>query len=211
MQPPSLETYRVLEDMSGVDADRVIDTLLTAFDCNPYTTNSYTEADGARVYVEQLRTMRVYEDGRVSYYAPEADIAGGTTPDSEEQTALIGEAGRLVEQAIAPNIGDAGVYLVRSYMNTETGRFVVLFGCEVGGVPVLYDEGYLMRAEFINGVLVTADLRLDGYRRAGVGNYLLPEIQALAAAASEGAMSSFGLYYLMQDETLLNADWYRFS
>lgn len=189
-----LSVTNILDDLSGLDASRAIDTVLSAFDFNPYTAKSYSEHDNINVYVEELDTLRIFSDGYLTYYSPEVDELPGVDVSDAKKTSLISEAGRIC-QSISSYAGNINTYVIRAYYNDETQRFIILFGNEYNAVPIINDKGYYAKFEYKNAMLVSAEMSLKSYRAAELDTSLLPAVQAIAAASNGSALSEFDLFY----------------
>jgi len=189
-----LRISNILDDLSGLDASRAIDTILNVFGFNPYTAKSYSEPDNISVYVEDLDTLRIFPDGSMTFYSPEVDELPGVDISYAKKTSLIGEASRIC-QSLSSYTGDIGTYLIRAYYNEESERFVILLGSEYNAIPIINGKGYYAKFEYKNAMLVSAELSLKSSRVLDVNTSLLPAVQSIAAASNNKELSDFNLYY----------------
>ncbi|NLD86889.1 MAG: hypothetical protein GX633_01330 [Clostridiales bacterium] len=190
----SLTPYNFLEELSSLDAGKATDNILLSFGFNPYTAKSYTESDGIKVYVEDFNTLRIYPDGYLTYYSPEADELPGVDISDGKKVSLLGEAGRIC-QSIPAYSGGVSVYVLRAYFNDDTGRFVILLGSEYNTIPILNEKGSCAKFEYKNAKLVSAELSLISLRASKTNTQILPVTQAIAASSNGEKLDELGLYY----------------
>ena len=189
----------------GSDKDRVLATVLESLGFNAYLTKAYPEADATRVYVEELDTLRVSNDGKLRFYSPTADTGEVTEPNVLEKTDLLARSAKIVQQALSPYLGDAKLFLRTVYTDETSGRFVLLFGISVNGVVVECEDGYVASLEFCGRELVAADMKLLSFRLTEETEQILPLRQAYAAAGNAGEMA---LRYTQSEDGTYLADWY---
>ncbi len=189
-----LRISNILDELSGLDSNRAIDTILEAFDFNPYTAKSYSESDDVSVYVEELNTLRIFPGGYLTYYSPEVDELPGVDISDAKKASLIGEASRIC-QSISSYAGNIGTYVIRAYYNESSERFIILFGNEYTSIPIINNNGYYAKFEYKNALLVSAELSLKSFHPDKVNTTLLPTVQSIAAAANGSELKDFNLYY----------------
>ena len=187
------------------DSSRVISTVLEALGFNSYTTKAYPESDTVRVYVEELNTMRLSETSTVRYYSPASDTGVRTAPIGLRKAGLIADAYDICASAVASHLGDTQLYLIKTYTDEATGRFVVLFGIHADSIPVAIDGSYIASFEYCGQNLVTANLQLAEYRRTLSDELLLPAQQAYASVGNRGNMT---LRYVSDKDGIFRLNWY---
>ena len=200
--PKVLKRTAPLSDYTGTASERLIYALLSGFGCNPYTTGAYIDSDGTRVYVEEFRTLRITPDGALSYYAPEP--VDDSVPVTE-RSAIISSAATMLDHLASNYIGDASIFISRAYYDTDAGRYIILFGCAVDGIPLILEDGYFARLEYVGSSLVGAHMTVAGYIQTESQEALLPDVQAAAAA---GKSRIFELRYGKHQDGEYRANWY---
>lgn len=205
----SAQTYPVIvcgnvpEELGDAEHDRMVAAVLEGFGFNAYTVGSYTESDGAQVYVEGERVLRISPDARVSFTDMSAMIAAGE-PDVETRAARIGAVSRLAATVLEPWLGDAQVYLRSAGVDETSGDFVVELGLSMSGEKIVTGQGFVLRAAYRGSRLMEADFEMKSYRYTGRSVELMPAAQAMAALGGE---SGFGVYYAAGDGEI-EPDWY---
>lgn len=178
------EVFDVLS-FGAYDGSEGIEDLLDTFglDADAAMTAAYT-ADGVTSYVSGDSTIRLTEDGSMRYDAHgslRAAPARGT--DQLLQDVQLGY--ELTSAALEAIDCGATAVLTDAYTNTDTGRYIAVFGLQIGGVPV--DNaitGYFARYEFEDGALIHANLALRTCQTTGETIAVMPEKQAAAALES---------------------------
>ena len=201
--PRILRRTGFVPDYTGTTSERLINGILGALGYNPYTTGGYIESDGTRVYVEEFRTLRISQDSALSYYAPEP--SDGTVPVTE-RSAIISRAATLLDRLTASYIGDANIYIQRAFYDSESGRYIILFGCAVDGIVLRFEDGYFARLEYVGTSLVSAHMTITGFLQMEPQESLMPDVQA--AAAVEGKSRVFELRYEKDQYEEYRANWY---
>jgi len=199
-----LEKTTVLTHSLSTDSNRMIANVLEAYGFNSYTTKAYPETNTTRVYVEELNTMRLSDDGTVRFYAPEMDTGERTEPGSFQKAGILADAFDICRQAFGNSLSDAQIYLIKTYTDKETGRFVVLFGAHVDGVPIVTQPGYIASFEYCGSQLAVSDCYLHGYSKSEISDPLLPAEQAYASLTGWGDLA---LRYVEEDGRYV-LDWY---
>lgn len=203
-QVPELTAVSILEASAETDANRFLDGILENFEFNTYMPHSYRESDGTQVYVDEERQLRVSVDGWVSYFDLEADRNSAYDPDEGEKAVRIAEAAKAASAAEASFTGDAKLYLMDAVYNEENGLFIIRFGAEYGGYPILNDRGYAVQVEFRGTELVSVNFLLRSFHNTGGNIAVLPSAQAIKAAHNK---RGFGLCYVLNKGTI-SAGWY---
>lgn len=209
-QPAVIKTSSTFTDYTSTSSERVINAVLESFGYNPYTTGGYIESDNTRVYVEDLRTLRISQDGALSYYAPEPETIPSSAPDAEARLAIISNATSMLDRVTSNYMGDGvdgvSIYIMRTYYNASSGRYIVLFGCEVNGIVLSFQDGYFARFEYVGTELASAHLTVVSYYLTAQYDQPMPDAQA--AALMEGKSHLFELRYVKKLKDEYHADWY---
>ncbi len=168
--PGAPDTTLIFEDQSDPPLVTAADADATLF-CAPFLrqvqiadNNWYDEPEG-RVYVDSLRTCRVYRSGLITYSNPEADSdrAGVALEELEKARIMLSGLSRaLGDSRWALSGMDGGVYS---------------FTAQVDGIPVT--GGARATLVFGAGELVSAEIWLRQYSVSGEIPALLPVRQAL--------------------------------
>lgn len=182
-------------------------TLLRQLDFNPYTKYRYTEKGGTEVIVEEPRTLRIQTDGTVVYQAGDGDTTLSVSSAGETATAVEAVLGTrsLAETVLAGQLGEATLYL-ESITATDTG-WLVRFGFQRGGVPILFSDGSC-GAEFqLTGSAITHfTLHFRQYTASSESSSPLPLTLAVAIADGQpGAELVTG--YVDEGSTSVSLSW----
>lgn len=195
----------LVSESTSATGERIIQMVLAGFGYNPYLTGGYLESDYTRVYVEELETLRIAADGKLSYLSP-GDEGNTEFPDVERRLWIVNHAASLLDRVLSDVIGDMSLYLQDVSYEEETGRTVVNFGCCVDGIPMVQDDGYFARLEYDGERLCAAYLTLQSFLRLQQTDLLLPDEQAAAAAVGDCAV--FELRYQKNRQGEYHAGWY---
>ncbi|MCD8355022.1 MAG: hypothetical protein LUE11_00405 [Clostridia bacterium] len=165
-----------------------MDTLLEAFGMHAEVAqqNAYN-TDGMTVYVSGSNTIRLASDGSMVYEGTGVSVNAAHGHDRLMQYVqtgykLTGEALEAIDCGAAPA-------LIRAYTDEDSGRYIVVYGIQVNGVPV--DNavtGYFARYEFARGMLVHANLALRTCQTTGETVAVMPEKQAAASQPFDADM-----------------------
>ena len=200
---PVVTQTLIASELGEAEYDRMTAAVLEGFGFNAYTVGSYTESDGAQVYVEDERVLRMSKEGRVSFTDMSGMIPAGE-PDVEASAERIGEVSKLAAEVLAPWIGDAGMYLLEAGYDEESGDFVVEIALSIGGEKLVTPQGFVLRAAYRGSRLMAADMEMKSYRYAGETVTLMPAEQAMAAV---GGKAGFGMYYAGENDRI-EPNWY---
>ncbi len=184
-----------LESLPASLGEEMLTALVRPFRLSAYSNNRYTGQEGAQVFVEGARTLRLETDGRGVYQ-------DRGTGEGERLLAAVSEEGAapaekieavrgLAERVLDPFLGDAALGL--SGYEERGGETLIRFQLLVDGVPV-YDGQPAFEARLEEGVVTQASFLLRGYRRTGETVRAMPLPQA--AAASGGRLT---LWYLRSE------------
>ncbi len=201
LQTNQLTVEQVLTDPAVSGSDRVVDAMLESLGFNTYSVASYIESDVARVYVEQMRTLRI-SGGSLIY----------TDQAQEEMKPMIGMAmsvraqdiarsAQIMEKAVTPYIGAADAYLARQYYDELTENYVVVYCAAYEGKKIDLQMGYLARFEFRGTELVKAYVNLLNFTLTPQTDVLLPSLYAAAAAGAGEGTKMLELRYTIRQGT----------
>lgn len=204
---PGPSAYPVVEVQEGDAQEDRLSQALTALRLSPYTNNRYTGEDGAQVFVEGRRTLRVGAAGalyRDAGGSSESDehllVSGGEEPGAAEKI----EGVRALAQSALSGSG-ADWDLVLTKYEERSGSTVVGFTVAVNGVPVL-PEGmeHSLEATIRGRVIVEVSLDLTAWRVTENLRRILPMAQA-CAALEEGRLY---LAYGREESGDYTANWF---
>lgn len=182
--------------------------LLTALDFNPHTNYRYNESGGAEVVYDSTRSLRISQGGTVSY-----------TGDSQVTSSLYhvshtGEAPTAVEalsaalhlaSALSQGTGAAPLTLLSA--QSDGGEWVISFGYQAGGLPILLPGGEAALTVTITGSTVTAmTYHCRTFRYAQTQQTLLPPSMAVAVASLRPG-GGLDLAYLAGNGDEMTAQW----
>lgn len=205
---PNIKVSAAIQSFSGGGAERKIDNILSSFGFNPYSTNSYIEPDSARVYVEQLKTLRIAPEGTLVYDSgSQNELKPMKLMEISVRAQNINNSAQIVEQAIAPNLGAASVYIKRQYYDDVSGNYVVVFSVQYSGMKIDLPEGYLARFEYRGTELVKAYVNLYTFELTDDSDTLLPSVYAAASVSGRPFASAFEGRYTVKNG-IARADWY---
>lgn len=177
---PGGETFEVVS-FDAYDGADGWENILTAFglDAESAVASVYT-AEDARVYVSGSHTVRLAGDGTMRYDGSTIHVGiGDDTQDVRLQCIQSGY--ELTGTVLDAMESGASVSLIKAYEEQDTGRYIAVFGLQIGGVPVDNDvSGYFARYEFENDVLVRATLALRTSQTTGETIAVMPEKQVAA-------------------------------
>lgn len=206
---PAPMVYQASNPIAAADGD-TLDALMSGLLFHPRTSSVYQAADG-QVVREGTDTLRISDNGTVTFHAAEAAEArypvdaAGSMPTRGE---MVDAARALAKNALADWCGDAGLYL----MGTETrqdGSVEVRFGYLLDGAAVqLYEDGCAARIVITGGYISDFTLNFRAYEATGTACAVLPELQAAAAMdALHPAGDELVLCYLDAGGTQVTAGW----
>ena len=170
-EAPSIQAVTAQRHLS-YDREQV-EAILKPFGMNPYNTESYTDAKGTEVYVENLYEARFFKDGSILLRAPEDRIVA-------DESNRINIAYTLINGLLADFIGESGVYYIGGGEDERNDTVTLYFGQESGGVPLQLPGGYAAAVTFRRGSLVQVDLFPCKISVSGDVGDLLPQRQAAA-------------------------------
>ncbi len=180
---PGGETFDVMsfQPYSGGNG---MDALLTAFglDAQVALENAYG-TDGVMVYVSGSSTVRMAEDGSMRYDG--TGIRLPVTRGHDRLMQCVQTGYELTGAALEAIDCGASPALTKAYTDPDSGRYIVVYGIQIGGVPV--DNavtGYFARYEFEGDVMVHANLALRTCQSTGETIAVMPEKQAVASLSS---------------------------
>ncbi|MBO4331239.1 MAG: hypothetical protein J5827_04105 [Oscillospiraceae bacterium] len=176
----SAPTAAALVPLSSADVDRAV----TAFSINPNTASHFTESDGTRVYVESGCSLRISENGILSYrnLSGEGRLRAADGSSSEDLAGMIRYSKKLVESSVGSAGGSMRIYLTDAL--ASGGSYTFSFGCYIAGMPLLRADGLTSYVTVENGVVTSAQILLHTYTLFEQTETVLPEMQTAAMADS---------------------------
>jgi len=190
----------VLNRTIPILTDDEMDALLLAVGMNSYVVNSYSEADGTVVFVEEEATLRYSPDGKLSFHRmslPETNSRGSLR-------AAVDAAWKLAEQSIGETSGDALLLLENATYNESQRTCTVTLDYAVNGIPVQLGTGHAAELVYRGEQLIQAQLQYYCCTLTEETEVLLPPLQAAAIAAGDNAAAE--LVYVTGSETM-NCIW----
>ena len=177
---PGGETFDVIS-FQPYTGGQGMEELLTAFrmDAQLALDNAYG-ADGVMVYTAGSSTIRIAEDGSMRYEG--ASVRLPVTRGHDRLMQCVQTGYELTGMALEAIDCGASPALIRAYTHPDSGRYIVVYGMQIGGVPV--DNavtGYFARYEFEGGRLARANLALRTCQTTGETVAIMPEKQAAAS------------------------------
>ena len=204
---PLLEPRTV--DLLSVQSGAGLEGLLHAFGFTAYA-DFYAEQNGAaRVFVDNVSTLRVSAQGLLQYASSGGE---GTVRAYEEgevrgQSALEAQmdcARLILNEALRAGETDthASLYAVQQSGEQTTLAFMQLYG----GVPVLGDSDFATFCFAEDGTLLSATIRLQRFAAREAQRTVLPARQATAGASAEER--SMMVAYRAEDSVYVPARFY---
>ncbi len=190
-----------------------MNALLEDMDFHPGTSQIVGTSSVLSVREGANDSMRIYEDGRVTYHAAAPEYSRFPVPSAKE-VATIGEmtnaAWSLVDRIFGQRVGQGRTYLVEVEQEGDVTKFT--FGYQLGGVAVsLPQEVPCGQIEVVGNAIVDIDLVLRQYHPFdGEGEPLLPLKQAAAALEAIETQGDVDLelaYLDVGGEAILNPTW----
>lgn len=171
-----------------------LETLLEAFSYTPYT-RFYDEQGGdVRVFVEDESTLRIGRDGLVQYAAADESGTVRAYGDGEADGAAALDAQADCARQIldaALRAADSDTHASLYAVQRQEGQTTLVFLQMYGGIPILSDTDFATFT-FREGVLVSAQVRLNCFRAEQTRRQVLPARQAAAAATdARGLMVAY--------------------
>lgn len=180
---PGGETFDVMsfQAYSGGDG---MEELLTVFGLDAQVALEHAYGtDGVMVYVSGGSTVRMAEDGSMRYDGTSVRLPVTRGHDRLMQCVQTGY--ELTGAALEAIDCGASPALIKAYTDPDSGRYIVVYGMQIGGVPV--DNaitGYFARYEFEGDAMVHANLALRTCQSTGETVAVMPEKQVAASLSS---------------------------
>ena len=176
--------HPVISSVAAGRAELLLDMAIDAFGHRGEQNITDYDAAGALVCTGTEFTIRVEQDGTVIYRRTDGLPSVGRGPILNESK-MIEQARAVVADTIGTTSGDADVFF-ESFENDLSNYSVVTFGYYIaGGYVSLPEDGYAARVVFIEGMITEAELNFRSFIITDELVWLLPEIQALAAAGGD--------------------------
>lgn len=156
-------------------------SLLSALSFNPYTQTRWTEGSGTEVVVDGDRTLRLENNGTLSYRSggSSALTLGNALSLSETVTETLTLLNHLL-----PDETDAGLYLTG--ISTASESTTMTFSYQYQGIPIrLAGEESAAQVTVSNGAVSSITMTCRAYHAGEETGILLPLRQALAIASSQ--------------------------
>lgn len=152
------------------------DEVVKAFSYNPYIVKKY-KSDENIIYVENFSTIKI-NDKNIKFDV--TDLRGGirTTPIDDESSSVKQIQKVAKAKSILMDIfPDKNVELDKIYTDENTGREVIIFKQTIGNITILEETDFAI-FEFIDNVLVKADININSFILSKEKVYILPKKQA---------------------------------
>lgn len=167
------QKYSLVEE---VPTDILPDEVVKAFSYNPYIVKKY-QSDENIIYVENFSTIKI-SDNNIEFDV--TDLRGGIKATNiEDESNAVKQIKKVAKaKSILMDIfSDKNVELDKIYIDENTGREVIIFKQTIGNISIL-EESDFARFEFIDNVLVKADINMNAFILSKEKNYILPKKQA---------------------------------
>ena len=190
-----LEHYNNFPVLTGQTAHmyQYLELLLNRFDFNPNLVR-YIESDGVRLMVEDGATLRIFEDGQITYHYQGANPRLMVSTEHEPSLAEAIRASYALASLVGIVSGEAEVSF-RGY-TYQNGQFVIEFGYVLDGIPML--GTYPAARIVVDGRYVReVSLFARNFHFSGEQTAILPRSSAQIAAGRERV----DLFYVLQAET----------
>lgn len=211
LEEPSYQSFYpetpILQDVQAFDiyqsyapdfwesgAGENLQNLLTAFGYDP-ALSSYAEEDtGTQVFVENYNTLRVGKNGTVQFKSTALTDGLSAYQDGEAEgmNALAAQVD-FAQKLLSSILGASPDMLQSIEQDTENNITRLYFTQTIGGIPVHTEGAPFASFTFTEGVLASAELNLHIYSPIGKKLYILPAVQA--AAAAQNAKNNYVIAY----------------
>ena len=181
---------------SGVGISRISEQLMLKLEINELTANSYVEANGVNVYVDEKCVLRISASGSV-----DCEFSGDSfAAEDESIDSLIDLCWPISAATLGTNCGSAELYMSGVSVDEE-GNSTVCFDYCVGGIPVLGSRGHAAKFVFSGSALQKLEMNFRSYSHTGITCDVLPMFQAAAIASSKRCETLSLVYYDLTDNT----------
>lgn len=201
---PSLTALRAENPLQGSLRPEEV---LNAFGFNSFVATSYPAGNGAVVYVQGGRTLRIDPDGLLSFQGDGEVLRLG---DNLSLGALTKAVGDFAARSAGKWAGAAGLRLCGSSADAGAERGEFQFNYVYDNIPIA-GGGSAVAVTVTDGAVTQVRMRLRGYALSGGDDLLpLPEKQAVAAVEAEGGGEPVLVYEDAGGSPAeLTAQWYR--
>lgn len=174
-------------DFSQVGGQESKQSVLEAFEYNPYTAKSYyDEGESAWVYVENDSTLSITDNGRITF---EASVESGGLAAYPKQDLVSRQQELLYKtnlchtilQSAYESVGGGETYLSRVTAGEKDGMETICFDGALQSVPVSLETGYLAKFVFQDNLLVSSVIYLSKYEMTGETVFVMPMEQVAAS------------------------------
>jgi len=191
----ALGNYNHFPVVSGQTAHMYqhLERLLSRFDFHPNLVR-YMESDGVRTMVENGATLRIFEDGLITYLYRGQNPRLMVSMEHEPNLAEIVRGAYALASLVGIVSGEAEISF-RGYAY-QNGQFVIEFGYTLDGIPIL--DAYPAARIVVDGRYVReVSLFARSFHFSGEHTAILPRSSAQIAAGTE----QIDLFYVLQAET----------
>lgn len=189
-EAPVGREYQVSAPVETIDREALLERL----DFNVRASAVYESADSV-VIREGADTLRIQKDGTISFHGPD-DGEARYQAQSQRKLDLQRKAEELLD-CLTEGIETQGQLRCRSVETLNDGGVELTFTYLLDGAQVqLWNEGWAARFVFQGADLASFEVHLRQYQATETTCAVLPEVQAVAAAASlEQQGKELRLYY----------------
>lgn len=181
--PAGQATAAVVKSAAVNPGEADIEELMRGVGMNSYVANSYTEADGTTVYVDETATLRVRADGSIAFRRTALPVNMGHVG----LTGNVNSAWQIAERCIGKNCGDAVLLFAGLGFDSTPDNCTVYLDYAVNGIPVRLASGHAAEIVVRFGSVVQLRLNCRTYTATEETKTLLPMLQAAAIAAQRDA------------------------
>lgn len=157
--------------------------LMQLLGMNSYVANSYTEADGTTVFVDEEAVLRLGMDGSMFFRR-------SNVPEIGERTGLTGavdSAWQIVEGSVGRSCGAAELLFAGAETDDTGKTCTVVLDYAVSGIPVRLISGHAAEIILRGDRVIQAKLAFRRFALTEKSIAVLPNLQAAAIAAAERA------------------------
>jgi len=205
-EQPQLYALSAVNPLAEAD----LSDLLRAAEFNPHTENRYTESSGTVVIREGDSSLRIAQDGTVTYQGSSAEpnslyhvAAQGAKPTALETMRAI----QAFASSFLQNKTGSAALCLSSMVSTAAGYRVYL-DYAVNGTPIFFADGSHAAAFTVSGNTITAfSLHFRSYGLTDEAALILPLQQAFAIAQSSYENAEPRIYYVDSGTSIVFPGW----
>lgn len=181
--PAAAAPVAVVKSAAVHPGEADIEELMRGVGMNSYVANSYTEADGTTVYVDEAATLRVRTDGSIAFRRTSLPVNMGHVG----LTGNVNSAWQIAERCIGKTCGDADLIFAGLGADSTQDNCTVYLDYAVNGIPVRLASGHAAEIVVRYGAVVQLRFNCRVYTATEETKALLPVLQAAAIAAERNA------------------------